>query len=324
MQQAFPEQHHKIVVAITAAAARLPKALRSTLPSTLSRVFLRAYYANVEVEDLEAREPKELATIALSHLTFARRRRGRALVRVFNPTMREHGYVSAHTIVEMVNDDMPFLVDSIGLALTKRSLTLHFLTHPVFAVARDGSGVLKSVLERGQADAGQKQRLESFQHIEVDRIVDPESLSALQSEIERSLRDVRIVYADWGKMRGAVRQVADDLNALNSRFDPRDVLETQALLAWIESRHFMFLGYREYRLCGSGGKESLQPVEGTGLGILRDGHKHPESTNRVRASDIRRQSRSRVLASHRGKRQEGQEDRNPPSLAEGEEETWGC
>ena len=55
----------------------------------------------------------------LSHLAFARRRRrGRALVRVFNPTLREHGYTSPHTVVEMVNDDMPFLVDSIGLALT--------------------------------------------------------------------------------------------------------------------------------------------------------------------------------------------------------------
>jgi NAD-specific glutamate dehydrogenase len=91
---------------------------------------LQAYYANVDAEDLAARDPKELAGAALSHLMFARQRRGPPLVRVFNPTLREHGYTSPHTVIEMVNDDMPFLVDSIGLALTQRALTLHFLAHP--------------------------------------------------------------------------------------------------------------------------------------------------------------------------------------------------
>ena len=86
--------------------------------------------------------PRSSPARRLSHLMFARRRRRTALVRVFNPTLREHGYVSPHTVIEMVNDDMPFLVDSISLALTERSLTLHFLTHPIFAVTRDGSGNL--------------------------------------------------------------------------------------------------------------------------------------------------------------------------------------
>jgi glutamate dehydrogenase len=304
MQQAFPEQHRKVIAAVAAAAGRLlkvpgaakPKALRGAQGGALSQSYLRAYYANVEVEDLAGREPKELAAIGLSHLEFARQRRGRALVRVFNPSLREHGYTSAHTVVEMVNDDMPFLVDSIGLALTRRALTLHFLAHPIFAVARDGAGVLQSLQERGQTADGRKQRLESFQHIEVDRIVDPAVLRSLQAEIESSMRDVRVACADWTMRRGAARRCADDLNSLSSRFDPRDVSETQALLAWMESRHFTFLGYREYRLRGADGNETLEPVEATGLGILRRGHKHPESTNRILASDIRRQSRSRVLA----------------------------
>jgi glutamate dehydrogenase len=302
MHQAFPDQHRKILAAVAAAANRLPKSLRAPKRGVLPQAFLREYYANVEVEDLAGRDPKELATIALSHLLFARRRRGRALVRVFNPTLREHGYLSAHTVIEMVNDDMPFLVDSIGLALTQRSLALHFLTHPIFAVTRDGSGTLltlrerQSLRERGRPSDDGKQRLESFQHIEVDRVIDPTALRSLQSQIELSMRDVRVACADWEKMRQAVRQTADDLNSLNSRYDPRDVSETQALLTWMESRHFTFLGYREYRLRGSAGSEALEPVTSSGLGILRLGHKHPESTSRILASDIRRQSRSRVLA----------------------------
>jgi glutamate dehydrogenase len=110
------------------------------------------------------------------------------------------------------------------------------------------------------------------------------------------MRDVRVAFADWSRMQGAARLAADELNALGARFDPRDVSETQALLAWMQSRHFTFLGYREYRLRGAVGSESLQAVEASGLGILRAGHEHPSSTGRILASDIRRQSRSRELA----------------------------
>jgi glutamate dehydrogenase len=184
MHQASTEQYRKMVAAVVAAAARLPRSLRVVD----ARHFLQGYYANVDPEDVATRDPASLAAAALSHLRFARQRRARgALVRVFNPTLREHGYSSPHTVIEMVNDDMPFLVDSIGVVLAQRSLTLHFLAHPVFAVARDNAGVLRSVEERGAA-AAKHQRLESFQHFEVDRIVDPTVLQSLCSEIERSMR----------------------------------------------------------------------------------------------------------------------------------------
>jgi glutamate dehydrogenase len=299
MLQATTEQHRKIISATVSAATRLPKSARGTDP----KGFLQAYYANVDAEDIAARDPAALAAAALSHLSFARQRRGRALVRVFNPTLKENGYTSPHTVIEMVNDDMPFLVDSIGLALTRRSLTLHFLVHPVLAVTRDGAGVLRSVEERGHP--GEKhQRLESFQHLEVDRMVDPALLGSLCAEIDRSIRDVRVAVADWDKMRAAARQTAEDLNALHTRFDPRDVSETQALLTWMEDRHFTFLGFREYRLRGRKGYDALEPVEATGLGILRPGHKRrqstgrpaPQSIGRSLSADIRRQSRSRDLA----------------------------
>ncbi len=294
MYQTSTEQHRKIVSKIVRSAVRPPKSMRGIdWPR-----FVKAYFANVDAEDLAAREPAELAGVALSHLMFARLRRRSALVRVFNPTMRGHGFSSAHTVIEMVNDDMPFLVDSINLALTRRALTLHFLTHPVFSVARDRSGTLISLRERGDSSTndgqptGGKSRLESFQHIEVDRIVDPATLLSLASEIERSMRDVRVACADWGKMRIATRQVAQELSSLGAQFDASDLSEALALLAWMEDRHFTFLGYREYRLQGRKGQEALRPVESTGLGILRRGHRHPTSSNRSLASDIRRQSRS--------------------------------
>ncbi len=297
MYQAASEQHRKIVSAVARSAVRPPKSMRNLdWPR-----FLKAYYANVDAADLAAREPAELAGTALSHLMFARRRRRSALVRVFNPTLREHGFTSPHTVIEMVNDDMPFLVDSISLSLTQRSLALHFLTHPIFAVTRDSSGNLLSLRERGEASkdkdlpAEKNLRLESFQHIEVDRIVDPAALHSLASQIERSMRDVRVACADWSKMQQAANQTARDLSSLSARFDPNVLSEAVALLTWMENRHFTFLGYREYRLQGRKGREALQPIAASGLGLLRPGHRHPGSTRRIRSSDIRRQSRSRDL-----------------------------
>jgi glutamate dehydrogenase len=297
MYQGSSEQHRKIVSAIVRSGVVPPKSMRNVdWPR-----FLRAYYANVDAADLAHREPAELAGTALSHLMFARQRRRSALVRVFNPTLREHGFISPHTVIEMVNDDMPFLVDSISLALNQRALTLHFLAHPIFAVTRDNAGNLLSLRERAETDKGSKQdtdkksRLESFQHIEVDRIVDPAALHSLATQIERSMRDVRVACADWSKMRSAAQQTAQELSSLSTKFDAGDLTEALALLAWMESRHFTFLGYREYRLQGRKGHEALRPIESTGLGILRRGHRKQSRLNRSLASGIRRQSRSRDL-----------------------------
>src|ERR1700689_1750041 len=291
MYQVSSEQHRSIISAILRSPVRPPKSMHGVD----WRRFLQTYFANVDTKDLGDRDPKDLAGAALSHLLFAKQRGRAALVRVFNPTLREHGFVSPHTIIDVVNDDMPFLVDSISLALTERSLTLHFLAHPIFAATRDRSGTL-SALERRGATKNPKLRLESFQHVEVDRIVDPATLKALAAQIERSMRDVRVACADWARMRGAARSTAQDLSSMSARVDAGELSETCALLEWMENRHFTFLGYRDYRLQGGKGREKLEPIPATGLGILRPGHRKTESTNRVLPSDIRRQSRSSSLS----------------------------
>ncbi len=150
MYQVSSEQHRSIISAILRSPVRPPKSMRSLD----WRGFLQTYIANVDAKDLADRDPKDLAAAALSHLMFARRRGRAALVRVFNPTLREHGFVSPHTIIDVVNDDMPFLVDSINLALTERALTLHLLAHPVFAVTRNRAGDLDALQKRTETAEG--------------------------------------------------------------------------------------------------------------------------------------------------------------------------
>ena len=291
MDQSLSASHRGLMSAVIAAARKL-KPVRGVDFA----VYLRAYYANVDIQDLGERTPADLAASALSHLRFARQRRGRALVRAFNPTLEQDGYACMHTVVELVNDDMPFLVDSIGMVLSQRSLTMHFLAHPIFAVERGRDGLIKQLVRRSEDAAAQQPRLESFQHLEIDRVVDPGELRDLDRQIERSLQDVRIVCTDWAAMRAAARTVAADFDTVRSRIDPIEANETRALLGWMENKHFTFMGYREYRLRGAAGRESLAPLEDTGLGILRKGRTRPAVVGRVASSDIRRQAHSSELA----------------------------
>ncbi len=134
MYQVSSEQHRNIISAILRSPVRPPKSMRGLD----WRRFLQTYFANVDAKDLADHEPQDLAGAALSHLLFAKQRRRAALVRVFNPTLREHGFVSPHTIIDVVNDDMPFLVDSISLALDRTR------AHAAFPRASDFRGDARS------------------------------------------------------------------------------------------------------------------------------------------------------------------------------------
>src|SRR5690606_8367962 len=135
-------------------------------------------------------DPELLAAAALDHLAWAATRRGHApKIRAFNPTLERNGWVSPPTIVQTVNDDMPFLVDSSTMTLDAQGLGVHVTIHPRFAVERDGRGKLKSIAAPRGADG--KTRIESFIHFEISRQADAQVLRRIETELERTLADVR-------------------------------------------------------------------------------------------------------------------------------------
>ena len=158
--------------------------------------FSREYFRQVDLEDLDERSrgPAGRAAVALA----ARRAApaGAPKVRVFSPTPGADGWGSRHTIVQVVNDDMPFLVDSVSLEIARQGLAIHLIVHPIFAVQRDARGVLQSVVPRRVPHLPR----ESWMYIEVDRMVDAQQRAALASGIERVLADVRAAVGDWKAM----------------------------------------------------------------------------------------------------------------------------
>ena len=171
--------------------------------------FVREHYRQVDPDELASRAPEDLYGAAISHWKFAGRRQpGNARVRVFNPSVEEHGWQSTHTVVQIVNDDMPFLVDSVTMAVNRRGLTLHHIIHPILAVNRDVGGTLNGLAQDDEVDSASR---ESFMHIEVDRLADPAEMDALAHEISRALADVRAAVADWTTMRGKVAAVLGEI-----------------------------------------------------------------------------------------------------------------
>src|SRR5690606_12905407 len=124
----IPVARQKLIERIVGAARSRKR--RDDLPS--SDTFLREYFRGVAEEDLRAYSSAELAAAALAHLRAARvRKRNQPIVRVFNPEEARDGWNSQHTVGQVTNADMPFLVDSLGNALSDQELTVHLTYHPV-------------------------------------------------------------------------------------------------------------------------------------------------------------------------------------------------
>ncbi|HET7729529.1 MAG TPA: NAD-glutamate dehydrogenase, partial [Usitatibacter sp.] len=231
-----------------------------------AREFIAQYYDQVDPEDLASRSPQDLYGAALAHLAFARSfKPGAPKLRVYNPRAAEHGWNSPHTVIEMVNDDMPFLVDSVTLEVNRQGYTLHLLVHPLFSTKRDAEGTLQSFGPPSKEGAQ-----ESMIHVEVDREVDPARMKALGDGLLAVLADVRASYEDWEKMRARMEDVARELDNPPAPLRGPATAEVQAFLAWAANHHFTFLGYREYELATADGEDQLRIVPRSGLGVLRE------------------------------------------------------
>jgi glutamate dehydrogenase len=257
--------------------------------------FIHQYYRNTALDDLKDRAVEDLAGAALSHLRLALRRKpGVPCIRVGNPVPRTDGWSSGHSIVQIVTDDMPFLVDSTSMVLNRSGRYIHLTVHPVLNVLRDGHGRLVSVPSPEQA--GPDVRLESFMHLEIDRETAPDVLETITRELERVLGDVRAACEDWGAMRARAREICAELEANPPPLDLEVVKESRELLEWMAEDHFTFLGYREYELIQGDNADRLQALPDTALGILRRPPPAPMGgAVTLGGREIRRQARSREL-----------------------------
>jgi glutamate dehydrogenase len=281
MHAQVSEEDNDPLRGIPAARLALIKRIAARGSNATQRQFLRDYFLGLGEEDLAQRSPETLAEMALRHYAIGKppRKHGEARVRVFNPDPARDGFDSPHTVIMVVTDDMPFLVDSVNVVLSQAELAVHLIVHPVL------------VMKRGTGD-----RTESWQLFEIDRQTDAASLEDLQAKIETALADTRLAVEDWMPMRKRVRTLTAELDGTPPPLPAEEVNEARELLEWMEDGHFVFLGYRYYRLERGTSEDRLIADPRSGLGILRRGNRGADKSNvTVLRGDVRARARDREL-----------------------------
>ncbi len=252
------EEERAAVALIGQAAAAL-----AAKRSDIAKDFTALLFARASPEDIVRYSPEELAQLTENAWTFlSARKPGEPKIRFDNmPRPAGEARGKAFAVIEIVNDDMPFLVDSVMSELTEQGLDIRLVVHPVFGVERDASG--KLTVFRGTAASGTPS--ESFIHIHVDPDDDEARRAQIVKAIAESLGEVRVAVKDW---RAMVTRVGDVIAELKSKPPPLpvpEIAEAVQFLEWLVADNFTFLGLRDYVLTGS----ELDPQFDTGLGVMR-------------------------------------------------------
>src|SRR5688572_20692502 len=162
--------------------------------------FVRRYFANVAPDDVIYTSFDTLLGGALSLWDFgAQRTPGKPKVRLFNPTQAVDGWDLEHTVIEIINDDMPFLVDSVSAEIRRRDRQIHLLLHPVIRTRRDANGNRIEVTDTLHAPSDAT--VESYMHVEIDQETEPSELESIRLSLELIFRQVTLAVADWRAMR---------------------------------------------------------------------------------------------------------------------------
>ncbi|MBI1274075.1 MAG: NAD-glutamate dehydrogenase [Alphaproteobacteria bacterium] len=250
------------------ARAKAAKNKQPNQPAKQDANFAKLLFAKAAPEDIASLSPETRATIAGSlHQFIQTRKPNKPKLRIYAPNEKQHGWTSRHMVLEVSNDDMPFLVDSITGELNRHGLTVHMVVHPLLQIIRDGEGKLDRILNTEELDPSA--RIESCMHIRFDKC-DKKLAAQLAKDIENVLSDVRAVVQGWQKMLGKISDAIVELSAVpESDYPSDDIHETRAFLHWLTENNYTFLGYREIKV-RRGEHPRYDIISGSGLGVLRN------------------------------------------------------
>ena len=271
-----------------------PQALADGSGGDSVSCYLRAYYQRVATEDLAP--PSRLAAVAEAHARLGLSRpQGRALVQVREPAdALLHPVSRSGLVVDIVIDDMPYLVNSVTTELNRHEAEIQVIVHPLLRVRRDVAGALRGILgvcaddappdQPGDSATAAGELTESWIHVELGPPRDRVTADQLAAELRHVLDDVRVAVEDQPRMDTVARALAGDLGGAPGS----DEAEYGELLRWLADGNFTFLGYREYDLVRTEEGASLRAVPGTGLGILRHARQGRDSVRKLSSQVARR------------------------------------
>ncbi|MDO5699081.1 MAG: NAD-glutamate dehydrogenase [Dermatophilus congolensis] len=231
--------------------------------STATPALIEAYYRHVLTEDLAARSSEDLLGALLAHLALARERTpGQTAVQAFTPRVETHGWAPGNTVIQVVTDDAPFIVDSITVLLDRLGEEIRLFVHPILRVQRDDAGLITG-FENEDGIA------ESWVSVEVPRAGGQEALDTLAETVRGVVNEVEAAVADWRAMVERAEEISAGLAHSPAAVGADERGRVAELLDWLVRDHFVFLGYRRYELQEHDGGTALVQVPGSGLGLMR-------------------------------------------------------
>ena len=251
--------------AVAAAVAEHPE-----LATLISR-----YFRHVAAEDLPSKSTDVIGIVRAHRRLAEVRDAGVPRIRLFNPQVNGDDWSAESTVIDLVNDDMPFLVDSVSSALTAAGVVVHRVLHPILDVRRDADGRLLDVLGAGGKVLAHRVKgtvHESWMHLLIDRITDAERAESIEAALDLTLRQVRDVVDDEAELAATARETATLIRRNPPPRPASEIIETADLLDWFADGHLTFLGAQQYEVAGGTEDQArrLLPVAATGLGLLRD------------------------------------------------------
>ena len=233
--------------------------------------FTEVLFQGADQQTLAAVSDGELASLVREVFSFHEYRRPEQHDVRVRPLMVE-GAAPARSVIEIVNDDMPFLVDSVVGELRESGHGADLVLHPTIKVSRNPDGRRSEILGSGDerwVDAMQ----ESIIVMVVDRLVEAEA-DDLMTRLNSLLGDVRVAVADWQPMLTRFKDAIAALESVPPNSDSDVIGETAAFCKWLIGDQFTFLGLREYRLEGDQETGQFVSIPGSELGVLRDPARH--------------------------------------------------
>lgn len=231
--------------------------------------FVKQYYLSAAPEDLLEHNVIDLYGALVSHWHFIHQRKPQeAKVRVYNPQYEQHGWQSTHTVIEVMYEHKPFLIESIQMVLTKRGLSVHLILHlNGMRVERNNEGAISKILTNHEDDPSVVTEMPMF--IEIDRQSSQEVLDEIRQAIESAIEDVTLTVNDWQTMTQKMESVIEDVKQRVSKSKKELDQEIVDFLVWINKNHFTFLGYCQRKLITNKGNYQFSLDEDSCLGILR-------------------------------------------------------
>ncbi len=246
--------------------AALVKQLMSVWPKTTiaaEKHFAEQFYSAMLVSDLAKLEAGASMNMVRSMFEFFKQRAfHEPKIRIFSPDISEHGYAAKSLVIELINDDMPFLIDSLTAELTRHGLIIHETYHPIFRVSRGNRGDLLSI---GKTEDNYG---ESFIHFEVSILPEDLSVEQLQHDLLWVLNHVRAAVGDWKAIIAKAHENIAALKKPPKGFEASYVAEIRDFLAWLVDKNFVFLGYGEYDFSTYNGASEIVITASAKLGIL--------------------------------------------------------